>query len=192
MISNIWKTCEYHGETDKQLLTPDGHLKVRWGLVHPMRENGTPMSKLTFQGVDYTKGNPDYKKAIPLNTMASYQEFDKTWDLSKKFNCVLVVTAGPNNGSTGSTKWSSQTRTLDPKAGRYDYFKAAIVDALVATLTVMKEQKVQVAILPGLSTGLYAGRHRNRIAQDYKTLVEEAAEKVGDLSPIQKVVYCNR
>ena len=193
VISNIWTTCANFNE-GKQLLHPDGRLKVPWGLIHPMREVSRRGSKLTFQGVDYTskKAKPDYGKAYPLKTMASYQEFGKPWDLSKTYDCVLVVTAGPNNGNKGSSEWSSQTRTVDPNAQDYEYFKNAIVDALAATLKVMKEQRVQVAILPGLSTGLYAGRHKTKIAGDYMDLVKQAIRRIGDLSPIQKVVYCNK
>lgn len=188
VISNIWETCK--DNKDKQLLHPDGTLKVPWGLVHPMREVNRRGSKLTFQKVDYTS-SPDYGKAFPLNTRASYQEFGKPWDLSKSYDCVLVVTAGPNNGNKGRSKWSSQTRTIDPKAEDYEYFKGAIVNALVATLKVMKEQRVDVAILPGISTGLYAGGHKDQIATDYMDLVRQAINRIGDLSPIQKVVYCN-
>ena len=55
------------------------------------------------------------------------------------------------------------TRTLDPAATEWPYFSAAIVAALGAMFDEMAARGVRIAVVPGLSTGLYAGNHRARI-----------------------------
>ena len=53
----------------------------------------------------------------------------------------------------------------------------------------MRRLRVQCAILPGISTGIYAGEHRARVRRDFMSLVRKAVERVGSLGTIQEVVY---
>ena len=69
----------------------------------------------------------------------------------------------------------------------------AIKEALTASLLAMDKDGVTVAIVPGLSTGVYApsleiGR---QLRADYLRLVEEAVDGV-ELRHIQRVIYCNK
>eukprot|EP01052_Picozoa_sp_SAG31_P019350 SAG31_NODE_1406_length_8487_cov_4.584883_4_plen_155_part_00 len=116
------------------------------------------------QQIDYTKPglSPQrkYGKAVSVRGMAFYQAAGHRWDRSRKYDAVAVITAGPNNGARGRGRSSSMRRTLDTEAADWDYFTDAIVSALTAMFDEMARVGVEVAIVPGLSTGLYSGKHR--------------------------------
>lgn len=196
VVSNIHETCKRLRRPDLALLNLDGRLKIRWGLIHPIMDAGRRGSKRTFQGIDYTKpsGRSAFKKynyAAGIRTAACFQELGGAWDLSKSYECVAIFTAGPNNGNLGETKYSAQTRTIDPDAAIYSNFRKGIVDALVATLSEMKRLSVQAALIPGLSTGLYAGAHKSTIRSEFMSLLHEAVQHLGDMGTIREVIYCN-
>ena len=192
VISNMETTADHLNKKDLHLLS-EGRLKIRWGLVHPKMPLGNKKSTLTFQGVDYTRpavdGFKKYEYAAGVPTAASFQELGEDWDLTRNYQCVAVFTAGPNNGRRGSSNHSSMTRTVDPDAANYDVFCKGIVDALVATLREMKRFRVECAVLPGISTGIYAGNHRARVRRDFMGLLSEAIERVGPLGTIKEIVY---
>ena len=85
-------------------------------------------------------------------------------------------------------------RTFDPNANKSQaYLREAIKHALVASLQAMDEDCVTVAIVPGLSTGVYApsvevGKH---LRSEYLQLVAEVSASL-DLKHIQRVIYCNK
>jgi hypothetical protein len=122
--------------------------------------------------VDYTRHgklgpNPSkYRHAVSIaHGKGYYQERGKSWDTSRYYdNAVYVVTAGPNVADCSRKgRTSSMRRTCDPDALVRRYFVDAIVFALVAMLDEMIACDVRVAIVPGLSTGLYSGPHREYI-----------------------------
>ena len=120
---------------------------------------------------------------------------DGRWDASRRYEAVAVITAGPNNGATGRYRSSSMTRTVDPFARNYTYFRRSIVFALVAMLDKMIEQDVTIAVVPGLSTGLYAGGHKERVNSpgEFMRIIDEALNHGGvdRRSRFQTVCYAH-
>jgi hypothetical protein len=197
VIANMEETCKHIGASSLRLLKPSGQLKIRWGLVHPQKAAGTRGATHTFQGIDYTRKTPrgsTYKKynyAAGIMTAASHQELGRTWDHTRNYRCAAVFTAGPNNGNRGRAAHSSQTRTIDPDVTDYSKFKECITDALVAMLREMKQLNVSAALIPGLSTGLYAGTHKSQIRSDFMVLIHNAIRRLGNMGSIREIVYCN-
>ena len=125
-VSNIHTACEQM--QDGWLLKHNGGLRVPWGLIHPFATD-----KLTFQGIDYTRGNnPElkYSQAVSLPTFACQQEFGQSWDDQHIFPCLAVFTAGPNVSATGRSNHSSMTRTKDPFASDKSYFERGVKAAV--------------------------------------------------------------
>jgi len=136
---------------------------------------------LTKQGVDYTTGidsvfkyekntNPGRteKRCIYVGKLSGYsqkgvKESLEEWDESKRFPCKVFITAGPQwrdpdkefNPPLSST--STMRRTYDGEANKdYNYLTNSIFRAYVGSLTEMDNQGITVALVPGLSTGVYA------------------------------------
>ena len=145
------------------LFTRTGGLRVLWGLKNP---GGSDVK--TWQGVDYKTGKDakfKYNRAVSIPGYGLYQAKGCAWDtLKPKFNALFVFTCGPNNADCSrKMPSSSMRRTYDRAANNWDYFTLGIVYALVAMFDEMIRHGVKVAIIPGLSTGLYAGNHKHRI-----------------------------
>ena len=179
----------------------------RWGM-----EELVSTSPRTKQGVDYTMRASSeaelrrqvrykYHRCLTLGPVTGYsEEFDTPWDTSKPFQCHLYISAGPMARCPDTAfrrplrPDQSMRRTFDPNATTSQwYLRAAIKEALTASLLAMDEDGVTVAIVPGLSTGVYApsleiGR---QLRADYLRLVEEAVDGV-ELRHIQRVIYCNK
>lgn len=75
---------------------------------------------------------------------------------------VVVVSGGPNNGCTGSPA-GAMARTNDPRASDWDYFQQGVIAAFEAILREMHNKGVNVALLPLISGGLYAGLHKRKL-----------------------------
>ena len=142
-----------------------------WGVIH------NSASKKTHQRVDYTQKSSDahykYYKAVSAETSIIdniYQAQSRTID-----NVVLVVVAGPNNGCRGKKLNSTMSRTIDPGAHRYSYFRQAIVVSLAAMFDEMHAQGVDIAIVPGLSCGIYAGTHtKHKHSSEFSNIINDA------------------
>lgn len=154
--------------------------KKKWGLLNP----DTPYDHYTHQMVNYTKGNNHhfkYYKAVSADTSICFESEDKRWDPRINMPVTLVVVAGPNNGCGGrDPATSSMTRTIDPLATDYTYFRSCVVSALAAMLDEMYVRGVQVALIPGVSCGIYAKEHKERIRGEFLTLIDEALIYGGD------------
>jgi len=144
------------------LFTPSGGLLVPWGLLDP-----NSRSVKTYQGINYKIGSDPkfkYNHAVSIQGRGLYQRKGHDWDHDKPFPAHFVFTAGPNNADcTRKGPKSSMLRTYDKSASDWDYFCHGIIYALVAMFDKMIHHGVNIAIVPGLSTGLYAGTHKHRI-----------------------------
>jgi hypothetical protein len=168
-----------------------------WGM-----ENLTGTDHHTKQGVDYTKGvnfELKYRKCIYVGKMSGYSQkglgttLDE-WDESKSFPCKVFITAGPQAKKPDRT-WSSTStmrRTYDHIANEgFSYLIAAIKEAYIGSLIEMDKQGVTVAIVPGLSTGVYAPDDKQKlILSKIPQIITEAIITVSPTN-IQKVIYCN-
>ena len=144
-----------------------------WGLLKPKK----PYDHFTHQKVNYTKGvdhHLKYYKAVSADTSIC-SETNQQWDKTIQMPVTLVVVAGPNNGCRGrDPATSSMTRTIDPFAKNYTYFRSCVVSALAAMLDEMYVRGVEVALIPGVSCGIYAKEHKDRIRSEFLVLIEEA------------------
>ncbi len=85
--------------------------------------------------------------------------------------CDLIFVAGPNARDPAGRAmmagfWSSMRRTANPKTfgvETYDFFRDCIKATIRAALLAMIQQKNNIAIIGGVSTGLYAGVHFSKI-----------------------------
>lgn len=87
---------------------------------------------------------------------------------------VVVVTGGPNNGCR-RTDDGATARTLDPNATDWNYFQNGIIGAFKAMLREMHYKQVNVALLPTISGGIYAGGHKPKCTQpQYQHWIRQA------------------
>jgi hypothetical protein len=179
----------------------------KWGME--VLDSTSPRTK---QGVDYTvratteaeaerQVRFKYRRCLKLGTFTGYsEEFDRHWDANKPFRCQLYITAGPMARCPDTAfrrplrPDQSMRRTFDANASNNQaYLREAIKEALAASLQAMDEDRVTVAILPGLSTGVYAPSLEvgKQLRKEYLQLVADVSASL-DLRHIQRVIYCNK
>lgn len=169
-------------------------------------------SARTKQGVDYTvratteaeterQVRFKYRRCLKLGAVTGFsEEFDQPWDSSKPFRCHLYITAGPMARCPDTAfrrplrPDQSMRRTFDPNANKNQaYLREAIKEAIAASLQAMDGERVTVAIVPGLSTGVYAPSVAigKQLRSEYLQLVADVVATL-DLKHIQRVIYCNK
>lgn len=164
IVSNWVTTMETKKNVDREVLFRqllDGNGKPRWGLIEPVGA-----SRATYQGKDYTVAEPsDYFEAweVPGAYLSGSEGL---------FATDLVFVAGPNVGSRG-TKTGSMTRTFYTALTTYEDFREAVKQAVRAGLIKMNDLECEVALVAGVSTGIYAGQHSHRINKEFVDLVNE-------------------
>ena len=97
--------------------------------------------------------------------------YDGDFDKDQTFLCDLIFVAGPNaRDPQGKTMypdyWSSMRRTANPKTfedDQYQFFKDCVKSSIRAALLAMIIRKNNIAVLGGVSTGLYAGVHHDAV-----------------------------
>ena len=163
-----------------------------WGMRTP---EGTDTA--TIQGFDY-KADPrtgrgrasDYANAWVVRnaflspkyyTMSFGGKTDPMFALGSRYPATLVFVAGPNANPRSNGQKSTMFRTYSNAANKdYAYFRAALKEALCAGLDAMAAEDIDVALIAGVSTALYAGPWKATIARDFLPLCYEIAnERVG-------------
>jgi len=167
----------------------------------------------TRQGVDYTtrrshassdQARFKYRNCLRVgNVEGFYQDGVKRslqpWNDRKRFRCDVYVTAGPQachpdelfHGKGASTR-SSMRRTYDADAhDDPSYLRDCIIHAFQASLSLMDSNGIEVAVVPGLSTGVYAPNKSEgaKLAGEMLSLLQRAIEGL-QLSHLQRVIYC--
>ena len=147
----------------------------RWGLSEP---NGS--ANATLQNVDYTAvTRPEqYSDAWVLDDVYLSSKVVRSasneFDFSCQYPTTLYFAAGPNAGARGRSSSSSTRRTFnDAFAADYDLFRSGVKAALRAALVAMALRGCDVALLAGVSTGLYAGDHQPRLLAEFEAIVNE-------------------
>ncbi len=200
--------CDYHTQEEAiianaiaagtPVVLPGGMLVANWGLRRPLDINDT----MTYQGIDYTTQHipsfTKYRHAVSIRSANFFsQEFSGQMDHGKPFQATIVVTAGPNNGCGAGSRQKfpfdqlSMKRTIDPLAHNYTYFRDGVMWALVAMLEEMIINGVNIAIIPGLSTGIYAGAHKPRIVAEYMngSIIMDALSHISNFGSLEYIVY---
>ena len=162
----------------------------RWGFV----ESGT---HVTRQGIDYRKAPASaYLDAWTVTGVHLSAKVQGAFDHAQQYPTTLCFVAGPNAGASASATGST-ARTLNSHAqAKYGVFRSAVKCALTAGLRAMAEEGCTVALLAGVSVGLYAVRlsappHRSHIRRDFQTIVGEilADADLGLGTAFDDVVY---
>ena len=179
IVSNWVTTMENLGYTRKQLFSQllDASGQPRWGLVKPM----DAADRSTHQGKDYTIATPsDYFEAWTVRDAILSGDSVGGGGL---YATDLVFVAGPNVGSRGAPS-GSMARTFNSKITTYGEFREAVKQAVRAGLIEMERIGCRVALVAGVSTGIYAGSYQARINADFVSLVDEIldGESLDDLA----------
>jgi hypothetical protein len=169
------KNMEIGSEECKVIQTEEFNIiKKKWGFEDleplPKIDQGPPIPKphlLTIQKMFYSPNQHEnaYADAWVVRdamlttkkiTSKSREKKKGTFSTEKIYPATLVFVAGPNAGAKGSDG-GSMTRTYnDAAAGNYDKFKEQIKGAVRAGLDAMIMEGVDIAIVAGVSTGIYA------------------------------------
>jgi hypothetical protein len=151
-------------------------LRSLWGMV---KMEGT--STATKQNIDYTATtrSRDYYLAVNLSGCnLSYLDENKMLT-EYHYPAMFSFTAAPNaNPAIGEPDGTMQ-RTLNRKAiYDYDFFRACIKEALRSSLDGMYKDRVTHPIVPPLGCGIYAGKHKARIVQEYSQVLNEVLNEI--------------
>ena len=151
-------------------------IKDEWGLLWT--------GNMTKQLVDYvnTVRAEDYRK--PCFFLADqqlspkiYEGKVKKFDHTRKYTASLVFVAGPNV-SEGRTFDGSMTRTRNRKCmDDYNFFKECIANALYAGLVEMFNNRIQIALVARLSTGIYAD-YTDKKGKNYKISINSDFDEI--------------
>ncbi len=194
---------------DTKLITDDNKLPINWGLkaeAMDVTDDSLPIYSETHQGVDYRKP-PDgaqydpskYGRANSMKTFVGATERRPLKGDLKNYEILSVFVAGPNAGSSGATD-GGRWRTYDLHDQNQDNFENGIVWALRGFFRESHErfqeidpgyEKNRVVILPGISLGIYLGKHKGQIQLEgnYKILVRDALSLEGLMNDQNKSVF---
>jgi len=177
----------------------------KWGMID-LSDTGVGVK--TKQSVDYTKGinfKYKYERCVYVGELCGYSQkgISKTlkgWDENKLFTCEVFITAGPQARNPDTEfRWGrlyptqSMKRTYDDKANKdVDYLINCITAAYVGSLREMDSKGVTVAIVPGLSTGVYAPPSKqNLIITNIPQIIRGAIKEASPFENVKKVIYCH-
>ena len=95
------------------------------------------------------------------------------------YPAFLTFVAAPNaNRELGRNSYSTTRRTFNrTMANNYHLFREGVKNALRAGLDAMIQNGIQVAVIPKLGCGIYAGPHQARIISEYTQLVREVLQE---------------
>jgi hypothetical protein len=148
---------------------------LRWGF-----KPDEPTTVTTMHGVDFTTSlkSSDYSRCWVVDGVKLSNKTGHTttgaFDMTQQYRTSLFFVGGPNAGAKGSPQnpESSTRRTYSPAcAANYALFYESVKAALRAGLLAMAHSGCDVALLAGVSAGLYAGPHKQRINDDFRALV---------------------
>ena len=181
IVSNWVTTMEKLGYAREQLFAQLlDHGRPRWGLVKPLDN----VDRTTYQKKDYTVAKPrDYYEAWAVQGAILSGDSMGGGGL---YATSLVFVAGPNVGSRGTAN-GSMARTFNHVLTEYKDFREAVKQAVRAGLVEMDKLGCQVALVAGVSTGIYAGPHRSDINVEFVDIVNEILREMSVV--FLKLVY---
>ena len=172
VVSNWLLTCKHNrgggGETCTREFSET--IAERWGLL--IQDS---IDTSTRQGVDYSKALAcDYSDAWTVSQahLSAKSVVPNEFDYSMQYPTTLCFVAGPNVKAR-DTAIGSMSRTLNTQIGDYDVFRAAVKCALAAGLRAMAAEGCTIALVAGVSTGVYAGQFKQQINADFSAIVNE-------------------
>ena len=165
-------------------------LYSQWGLSHPDAKSGSANFYSTKQEVDYvnTVDPNDFSKPCVF-TSGSIAKVDlhkkhksqRWFNLDETKPVDLLFIAGPNANPENGSPTGSMQRTLCQKAaGDYRFFYKGIQAAIRAALNTCEREGYSTndtVLLPQLSCGIYAGKHKERIGIEFPKLVQNILDE---------------
>ena len=176
-IVSSWMLAEAGENTKDQNALFNSPINEMWGLVDIDSSDTS-----TYQGVDYVSTIDPRAFAdawVVRNARVCVKSTSPLeFVVSQRTPCSLIFVAGPNarRPRPGGNAHGSMTRTSNRRAcksSEYTFFREAVKNAFRAALDSMIAEGIVVAILAQLSGGVYAGPHREKIQQDYASIVTE-------------------
>lgn len=163
--------------------TDDGKLRPRWGLMVPQGKDTT-----TYQGKVYTEARPsDYEEAWEVPDAVLSADSSGT---GASYETTLVFVAGPNVGMRGRPDGSMARTFNSHMQNSYPSFREGVKCAVRAGLNKMRECQCSVALVAGVSTGIYAGPlFRTRINAEFTSIVDEILSEEPMASSLRLVYY---
>ncbi|MDA9832063.1 hypothetical protein N9C31_00335 [Gammaproteobacteria bacterium] len=165
-------------------------LYSQWGLSHRDANSESGNFYSTKQGVDYVNTvdpNDFSKPCVFTSGKIAKVDFHKKhksqiWFYTNDTKQVdLLFIAGPNASQDGGTSTGSMQRTLCKKAvSDYTFFYKGIQAAIRAALNTCERKGYgakDTVLLPPLSCGIYAGKHKHQINKEFPTLVQEILDE---------------
>jgi len=176
------------------------NLAHRQQYSHPWRTKGQPgnyFDRETIQSVNFgdTLRPEAYQRVLAVVQNAKLHPKmyspQAAFDQRNVVNVTLGWGAGPNaSGQKLSGKqawgsgWSSMARTYDESASKdWTTFREGVRAAIEGGLDAMIRAGVKIAIIPGISTGVYAGPWKKEINTIFDDLVLEAAAQPAFFNP---------
>ena len=166
----------------------------QWGLDN--KENND-----TIQTFNYVTGGdreiyskPDIlvenAQITPWETPPKQDQAGKL-DESRTFNANLVFVAGPNASTPDPKKLKGSTaRTANTQARtNYDFFKEGIKVALKTAFDKLNDNDIKIVFVAGISTGIYAGTHKDKISKEFIKLVQDVLEQNKSTYKFEYVVF---
>ena len=174
-IVSSWMLAEAGENSMDQDALFNSTINEMWGLVDIDSSDTS-----TYQGVDYVSTIDPRAFAdawVVRNAMVCAKStIPLEFVVSQRTPCSLIFVAGPNARAPGRNAHGSMNRTSNRRAcksSEYTFFREAVKNAFRAALDSMIAEGIVVAILAQLSGGVYAGPHREKIQQDYASIVTE-------------------
>ena len=137
-------------------------------------------STKTLQGVDYvnTKDPEDFADVwVVKNAKLRGRNNEGRFDPHMPIIGTLVFSAGPNVGCRRSV-YGSTTRTFCREAlYNWGFFLQSVRACLRASIDAMIADGVDIALIARVSCGVYAGKHRQRINNDFLTILDSILDE---------------
>ena len=120
--------------------------------------------------------------------------------MDKSFVCDVFVTAGPNPKGRPGKQETSMQRTVDIRAETdIKYFYDCIVNSYAASFAEMDRNQVVVAIVPAISSGVYAPKwleistYLKNLKSDYLPRAVDLAKALrrGQLTTLRNIILCH-
>ena len=182
-IVSSWMLAEAGEDPMEQDALFNSTINEMWGLVDIDSSDTS-----TYQGVDYVSTNDPRAFAdawVVRNARVCVKSTTPLeFVVSQRTPCSLIFVAGPNARRPGRNAHGSMTRTSNRRAcksSEYTFFREAVKNAFRAALDSMIAEGIVVAILAQLSGGVYAGPHREKIQQDYASIITELLSEPMDV-----------
>ncbi len=178
-------TCGTDAQQQNKLFHNTIH--KQWGF------NNYSTSTMTRQGIDYKHSinSSDYSDAWVVNNGLMSACANGQLQPNTAFKTDFIFVAGPNANDKIGKKSGSMQRTVNLKSvNDYRHFRRCVKWTIREGLDAMAESGVTHAMLARISCGVYAGKHKATLNNEYQKIVNEVLnEKVGPNGELRRQYF---